>query len=420
MNTSKQLFLSLLALGFFAFACDNTLNSVSPNGNAAVQSVNSSQKAAKASSRSYDRVVGPNESIQSAVNQASSGDHILVDGGIHAEQLLINKNLTLTGRNGATITQPSSVQSFSLEESGRPWKPLIFAFGGSLQDGVAGGPGTIDVTIRGLTIDGESRPANNLTGILFRNVKSSGGIHQVTVENMEREGSGSTFGLIAYGDSKVTFANNTIKGIERGGIGANGDGGTHPAPQVTIRNNIIVGSDNPNNAPNGIQIGYGATGRVMGNTIREAHYPGPVWKASGILIFESDGVKIHGNTVRDTDRAIAVSAWGFYRESADGNSITGNTISGSNGGIVVQSKTWNNILTNMDNRANNNKITNNRVEGTGSGTGIHVYAGDHSPDYDPAAVNNKVIANRVTQFGTAVITDGTGTKVQANNHPFNP
>jgi hypothetical protein len=236
---------------------------------------------------------------------------------------------------------------------------------------------------------------------------------------MDLDGGGATFGLIAYGDSKVTFANNEITGIERGGIGANGDGGAHPSPDVIIKDNTIVGSANPNNAPNGIQIGYGATGKATGNTISQTRYGGPDWSASGILVFESNNVKIQENTVEDADRAIAISSWGWFSTPADGNSISGNTIGDSDGGIVVQSKSW--PFSNMNSTANNNKIVRNTVEGTGSGIGIHVYAKDLSENYDPAANNNKVINNQVDNFSTAIETDGGGdNKIQANNHPFSP
>ncbi len=419
MFKSKYILVSILLGMLVMFGCDKTPQSVSPNND---QAHLSQQKTANsnAASQSYDIVVGPNESIQSAVNQSNSGDKILVNGGSHEEQILITKDLTLVGQNDATITQPQSVQAYGLEESGSSWQPLIFANGGSIQNGMAKGSQTIDVTVRGFTIDGESQPAGNLTGILFRNVQSSGGITDVTVKNMDLDGSGATFGLITYGDSKVTYANNIIEGVERGGIGANGDGGAHPSPQVTIRNNKIFGSDNPNNAPNLVQIGYGAKGKVLNNTLSLAHYPGPVWKASGILIFESDNIKIRGNTINDTDRGIAVSSWGWFLKTGDGNSITRNNISGSNGGIVVQSKSWDNVLSTMNSTANNNKIVHNTVEGTGSGIGIHVYAEDLSPDYDPATENNKIINNEVNNFNSAIITDGNGNKVQANNHPINP
>lgn len=412
--------LSYLFIVTLIFACDKTPQSVSPNANE--PNISPQQSASNnASSKSFDLIVGPSESIQTAVNQANTGDKILVDGGSHAEQILINKDLTLVGQNNATITQPQSVQSYNLAESGSSWRPLIFANGGTIQNGTASGSQTVDVTVRGFIIDGESNPESGLTGVLFRNVQSSGGIADVTVKNMDLEGSGSTFGLIAYGDSKVTFANNEINDIERGGIGANGDGGAHPSPDVIVKDNIIVGSDNPNNAPNGIQIGYGAKGKVSGNTISQIHYSGPVWSASGILIFESDNVKIQNNTVKDADRAIAISSWGWFSNTADGNSITRNTIGESDGGIVVQSKSWDNILSTMNSTSNNNKIARNTVEGTGSGIGIHVYTEDLSDSYDPAVENNKVINNQIDNFSTAIQTDGSGgNKVQANNHPFSP
>jgi nitrous oxidase accessory protein NosD len=182
-------------------------------------------------------------SIQAAVDAADDGDTVCVEDGTYAEQVVVNKSLTLQNADGAspTVELTDSPESFTIAESGPTWEPMVFAFGGSESDGDVSGSGTVDVDVMGFTIDGgnEDPDARRKPAVLFRN--ASGDIADNTIESTNVGGK-ETFGILAYGDSDVTVENNSVSDYERGGIGANGDGGEHPSPSADIRNNTVTGS----------------------------------------------------------------------------------------------------------------------------------------------------------------------------------
>jgi len=80
-------------------------------------------------------VIVPDEypDIQAAVDAASPGATVCVKDGTYAEQVVINKDLTLKSAGGATptIVPGSSPDSFTIAESGPTWEPMVFAYGGT-------------------------------------------------------------------------------------------------------------------------------------------------------------------------------------------------------------------------------------------------------------------------------------------------
>lgn len=366
--------------------------------------------------------------IQSAVNAASTDDTICIKDGTYDEQVVIDKSLTLQSADGAapTIEPPAGPAKFTIAESGGTWEPMVFAYGGTEQDGDVSGSATIDVTLSGLTLDGQSTQpdAPRKPGVLFRN--ASGDITGNTVQNMGVGGK-ATFGILAYGDSDVTIADNTVSDYERGGIGANGDGGAHPAPSVHIRNNTVEGSTGIGEAwgPNGIQVGYGTTGDIRDNDVIDNRYSdeGPV--AAAILVFESDGILVQDNRIENADIGLSCGSWGWFRQSADNNKFTNNHVVDAEYGALVESVAdpYGGALTQSDPVANNNKVTNNHFKDDeetadpDGNLGVGIVVEDHvENDYVPTAENNKVIRNTITGFDTQVDDDGSNTKVR----PFEP
>lgn len=366
--------------------------------------------------------------IQSAVDAATAGDTICVKDGTYAEQVVIDKSLTLQSANGAapTIEPPANPSKFTIAESGPTWEPMVFAYGGTEQNGDVSGSATIDVTLNGLTLDGQSTQpdARRKPGVLFRN--ASGDITGNTVQNMGIGGK-ETFGILAYGDSDVTITDNTVSDYERGGIGANGDGGAHPAPSVRIRNNTVEGSTGLGEAwgPNGIQVGYGTTGDIRDNEVIDNRYSDEDPVAAGILVFESDGIRVQDNRIENADIGLSCGSWGWLRQSADNNKFTNNHVVDAEYGALVESVAdpYGGALTQTDPTASNNKITNNRFEDDketadpDGNLGVGIIVEDHvENDYAPTAENNKVVRNTITGFDTQVEDDGSNTKVR----PFDP
>lgn len=110
--------------------------------------------------------------IQAAVDAASSGDTVLVDGGTYREQVLIDKDLTLKGENGATIEALDSLPTYKLAESGSNWAPMVFAYGGNISNGIVSGSEIVDVNISGLKFDGRGNNGQpgRKNAVLYRNV----------------------------------------------------------------------------------------------------------------------------------------------------------------------------------------------------------------------------------------------------------
>lgn len=292
-------------------------------------------------------------SIQAAIDDADSGDTINVAAGTYTEQVVINKNLTLEGAGAEStiIVAPESPASFRFTESGSSWEPVVFAFGGTNTSGSIAGTDTITVTISGFTIDGADRvPTQRSAGILLRN--ASGSISNNTVQNMSIDGK-ETFGILVYGDSEVTIEGNNVSGYARGGIGASGDNSTCPDPNAIITGNTVTGPGMDKNvtwAPNGIQIGYGATGEVTGNIVSGNGYPGTDWTGSGILVVMSNGVKVHDNTVTGNETGIGTSG------VINGTWIYDNIIDGNTFGISIQNQAANTMI-------KDNIITNSSCDG---------------------------------------------------------
>jgi len=218
------------------------------------------------------------DTIQAAVNDASSGDTVVVDGneGPYREQVLVNKDLTLQGQNDPTIEALDSLSTYTIAESLSTWAPMVFAYGGSVSSGTVSGSGTIDVDVSGFTFDGrgDRGQSGRKTALLYRNVRGGSSASAVTdndVVNMNTPD--DTIGIVAYGDSDVVVEDNTLSEFGRGGVGANGDGGAHPSPTMVVRNNVIDSESAPGgSAPNGVQIGFGASGEVKDNTIRNCRF----------------------------------------------------------------------------------------------------------------------------------------------------
>lgn len=276
----------------------------------------------------------PYSSIQSAVNAANSGDTVYVHAGTYAEQVIINKDLTLQGEAGAKIVAPISGAAYSMSESGSTWEPIIFVFGGTISSSNAvSGSGTVSVTVDGFEIDGGNSASSpyRFVAILFRNV-NTGTISNNDIHHMyDSDGMGNgpeTFGIIVYGDSDVTIENNLVKDFSRGGIGSNGDLGSLPDPTVYILNNNVYGNglESGTNwwAENGIQIGFQASGTIEGNYVYDCRVNNPSWASTGIMLYSGND-DIKNNYVEDCDFGIYINT---------DSEVTGNEVCDSDYGVI--------------------------------------------------------------------------------------
>lgn len=157
------------------------------------------------------------------------------------------------------------------------------------------------VTVSGLTNicdDGNNR----LRGILFDD--ASGSILNNTVIHINQGASGCQEGngievrnFTSSTQRSVTISGNTVTDYQKNGITANG------AVAATITNNTVEGAGPVDYiAQNGIQVGYGATAMVVGDSVSGNNYTPKSWVACGILYYQASGVKASSNNLFANER----------------------------------------------------------------------------------------------------------------------
>jgi hypothetical protein len=157
----------------------------------------------------------------------------------------------------------------------------------------------------------------------------------------------------------VTISNNHVANYQKNGITGNELG-----TSVTITSNDVVGQGATNGAAeNSIQIGFGATGTVTGNTVGSDVWAPDVYgdtgnAAAGILVYASPNVIIKSNNVNNTQFGIAIVSDPTLG-AADGAMLTGNTVSLTH------------LYDGIDLCSNTNIVTSNTINGSDE-AGIHV------------------------------------------------
>ncbi len=148
--------------------------------------------------------------------------------------------------------------------------------------------------LRGILFDGAS---GSITNNVVTNVNQGpSGCQEgnaIEVRNAPFDNTGS--------DLTVTIDGNTVNGYIKNGITANG------SVAATITNNVVTGSGPvgvPLAAQNGIQIGFGATAVVRGNTSNGNDYTPKSYVACGLLLYQADGVKASSNSYTGNERDV--------------------------------------------------------------------------------------------------------------------
>lgn len=251
--------------------------------------------------------------ISQAVSSVPSGSTIYVCPGTYAEQVFINKKLTLigvaangltgagaSGANNPVIVPPAGgvlVNSKDLSNA-QPTAAqiLVQTPGNDLAQ-------PIEVSISDIAVDGSNNGlsgcATDLVGIYYQN--ASGTVNHVTTRFQELSVAdfGCQDGVALYvqsgygtgGTAVVTVENSNIHDYEKNGITADG-GGT----VATITRNYVVGIGATTLiAQNGIQLSGGASGKISSNVVTDDVYVNPpscsatgaCYSATGILLFDS-------------------------------------------------------------------------------------------------------------------------------------
>jgi nitrous oxidase accessory protein NosD len=244
-------------------------------------------------------------SIQDAIDAANPGSLIRVCPGTYREQLSVTKSLSIAGDNGA-IVMPAGMVANTTGSSGSPIAAAIL-----VKDAA-------NVEIRGLTVDtvnnGITGCSPNLIGILYQN--SSGSIEHNAVRNTKlsatlngcQSGDAIVVQSLGGGTSNVSVIDNSVHDYQKNGITGNESG-----TEVAIIDNVVTGlGPTVGAAQNGIQIGFGAKGGVLGNTVTDnvwspcSSLTNCTFNATGILVFQSDNVRVEHNSVATNQVGIFV------------------------------------------------------------------------------------------------------------------
>jgi len=250
------------------------------------------------------------DNIQDGVDNVCDGGTVNVYTGTYTEQVHITKSLSLLGialSPKPVITAPPAATrtTYTIPESSRTFDPIVFADGGS---------GTISITIDNFEIDGNNDGGSNtFCGILCR--QTTGTISNNDLHSLRGTGQ-ETMGIIIYGASSImTISGNTVIDFTRNGI--TGIDGQH-----NIMGNTVT-ADGPlpmgNWAQNGIQMGYGAVGSIIGNTVTGCSIINPSWAASGILpVITAGTIQIDNNIISENEVGVYICD---CSASLSGNSV---------------------------------------------------------------------------------------------------
>src|ERR1700683_4673256 len=373
--------------------------------------------------------------ISLAVSSVPAGSLIYICPGTYAEQVVITKKLTLegvagngaiaaaaSGSNNPVIVSPAggvlvNTNDLNLPPYNQPTAAQILV---QTPSNALATP--IVVSISNITVDGSNNGlsgcATDLVRIYYQN--ASGTLNHVTARYQELGASdfGCQDGLAIYaqsgygtgGSAAVIIENSSVHDYDKNGITADGSGTV-----ATISGNYIVGiGATPLIGQNGIQMSFGAAGKIETNVVTDDVYvnpsdcyPGNCYTATGILLYDSGGtsgshVTISGNTVSNTQEAIVTYTDGT--ETADYNDVTSNKVT-TNAAVVVTGATY--LLDGIDLCSDHNTAATNTVFNS-SGSGVHLDSECTEPDSSPTGASSTATNNTVKQACAGVLTGSSG------------
>ncbi|HMU15719.1 MAG TPA: right-handed parallel beta-helix repeat-containing protein, partial [Flavobacteriales bacterium] len=269
----------------------------------------------------------PFATIMHAMGLVPDGGTIIVDGGTYTEQVSNGgKSVTITGQGiGVSILNaPVSLSSVSTPSAAYStvW-PIVYATGSGKT-----------VNISGLTISGAGgRDLGAFFGVYYYEAGGAFTNNRLTAirwSTLNGVQSGRAFvALHNTGVSlaqSITFSNNTIDDYQKSGVIL-----YEPGLSTTVSNNTITWSGIAGLiAANGITLGRGASASITGNIISGNIYGSDPLadEAAGILLVgAANPTTITGNTISGTQGAILADDIGAPYGPNLGVSISGNTFS---------------------------------------------------------------------------------------------
>jgi hypothetical protein len=308
-------------------------------------------------------------SISEAVDAVSPGATVFVCPGSYAEQVLINKPLTLEGVPAGNADNPT----IKVPQSGLKDSVIAPANGVTMfYQVLVQGTESETVNISNLAVNGASSANSGLSGwieaIYYQN--SSGTVSNVSTYG--QKGNGSGFGIFLEGTTTqaktVTVKNNTVHDFDSEGIRTNG---TNSSLTVKIASNSVISSSSFTGKPayGGIDV-QGATGSILNN--RVLTHPAPPGVSTGAGIAFPSNSTVAGNTVVD----FSVGIWSL----GNANIIDSNEVSLAGSAVVVS--------------GSGNVVEENVLFTTVDGAGI---------DFNCTGTSNVVIHNLINQSDWGIV-----------------
>ncbi|MDZ7313674.1 MAG: T9SS type A sorting domain-containing protein, partial [candidate division KSB1 bacterium] len=205
----------------------------------------------------------------------------------------IDKTLTLRGAGSSTIVQSPNTLTKYFTTTAKNY-PIIWVHDA---DGVV---------IEDLVVDGAGKGNSNyrFVGIGYDN--AGGTIEDVEIKDIRNtpiNGAQHGVGILANsaeGTARTLNVNRcNIHGYQKNATVFNG-----ADLAATITNNTITGAGAVNFiAQNGIQVSYGATANINGNTVSGHSYTPATWVATGMLLYLADA-NTNGNTISENQVGI--------------------------------------------------------------------------------------------------------------------
>jgi parallel beta-helix repeat protein len=144
------------------------------------------------------------------------------------------------------------------------------------------------------TVTGADIYGANYYGVLSNGTAS--GVANSSIHNIgETPLNGSQHGnaIVYMNGAKGTISGNTVSHYQKNGITVRDNGSS-----ATVKNNTVTGEGQINYiAQNGIQISFGASASVTGNSVSGNWYTPAGTTACGLLFFQAGGVKQSANNV---------------------------------------------------------------------------------------------------------------------------
>jgi hypothetical protein len=274
--------------------------------------------------------------IQAAVNAASSGASINVCAGTYTEQVEITKSVGVFGSGSPTIALPATPANSATSCD------TAFSVGTqAAQDGVSI-CGNVLVTLQGINVSA-AWPAGTCYDSLYGVLVGGGATLNFVNSTVTAAGAvplnGCQGGVgIEGGDSEATpvqvahvnVVNSSVSGYQKNGITVDGKGST-----LSVSGSTVTGiGPTPEIAQNGIQVSDGASGQVIGSTVTgdECNYPGVCgpngltqYGGTGVLFYlASPGSSVVSSTVSTSDAGIYYTPY-----AGSGNQLLG--------GLLIQS-----------------------------------------------------------------------------------